>query len=290
MKSLSREAIRRLYRIALAQKARRRISSLYRERNEALKLVANALREAFENTSTPDEEVWIERIESLRKKLNTSSTEITVTDYGAGSPDFELTDEEMYQGRILTRTIGDVCRSASTPYFWSRLLFKLIREFKPSVCLEMGTCLGISTCYQAAALKLNQFGKIVTMEGAASLAELAKQHFQELGLDNVSLLLGRFQDTLGEVLNVQESIDYAFIDGHHDEEATLAYFERLYPFLSKRALLIFDDISWSRGMKRAWKAIERDKRVKISVDLLVVGIGIIDAEIETKQSIKIPIV
>ena len=290
MKSLSREAIRRLYRIALAQKARRRISSLYRERNEALKLVANALREALENTSTPDEEVWIERIESLRKKLNASATEITVTDYGAGSPDFELTDEEMYQGRILTRTIGDVCRSASTPHFRSLLLFKLIREFKPSVCLEMGACLGISTCYQAAALKLNQFGKIVTMEGAASLAELAKQHFQELGLDNVSLLLGRFQDTLGEVLNVQESIDYAFIDGHHDEEATLAYFDRLYPFLSKRALLIFDDISWSRGMKRAWKAIERDKRVKISVDLLVVGIGIIDAEIETKQSFKIPIV
>ena len=192
------------------------------------------------------------------------------------------------KGRVITKAIGDACKTSKS-HFWSFLLFKLIREFKPSTCLELGTALGISACYQAAALKLNQAGNLTTLEGADSLALLAKQHFQALGLDNVRVVIGRFQDTLDEVLNRQQPIDYAFIDGHHDEKATLDYFEQLAPFLSERAMLIFDDISWSEGMKRGWSAMEADSRVRISIDLETVGICIINNCMKRKQSCKIPL-
>ena len=100
------------------------------------------------------------------------------------------------KGRVITKAIGDACKTSKS-HFWSFLLFKLIREFKPSTCLELGTALGISACYQAAALKLNQAGNLTTLEGADSLALIAKQHFQALGLDNVRVVIGRFQDTFG---------------------------------------------------------------------------------------------
>jgi predicted O-methyltransferase YrrM len=130
-------------------------------------------------------------------------------------------------------------------------------------------------------------GKIVTLEGAESLAALAKEHFHVLGLDNVSVVAGKFQDTLKDVLDTYVSVNYAFIDGHHDEKATLAYFRQIIPFLSGRALLIFDDISWSAGMKRAWNTIRADERIKISLDLKQVGVCIIDNETLARKSITI---
>gem|GEM_PF-6245102 len=45
--------------------------------------------------------------------------------------------------------------------------------------------------------------------------------------------------------------------------------------LSEQAVLVFDDISWSRGMKRAWKVIETDDRVMISLNLTKLGVYVV---------------
>lgn len=271
-----KKVIKQLYRILLILKIR--IFS---------KPLAIALKYALEHKLKTEEKVWIDKIESLRKQLKSSTAEISIVDYGAGLPDSNLTGVEMYQGRASTTTVG-TCARASTSHYLSFLLFKLIREFKPLVCLELGTNLGISAAYQATALKLNGGGKIVTLEGAESLALLAKKNFQTLGLDDVVVVIGRFQDTLDKVLDEHGMIDFVYIDGHHDEKETLAYFEKVFPFLSERAVIIFDDIGWSNGMKIAWKAIETDKRVKISVDLSKFGVCLIDNRIVKKKIFKIP--
>jgi predicted O-methyltransferase YrrM len=140
--------------------------------------------------------------------------------------------------------------------------------------LELGTALGISTAYQAAALALNRQGRILTLEGAGSLASLARENFGRLGLENIEIVVGPFQDTLQDVLDQNGAIDYVFIDGHHDERATLAYFRQICPHLTEGAILVFDDISWSAGMRRAWNTINRDRCLKACVDLIRVGICI----------------
>ena len=101
----------------------------------------------------------------------------------------------------------------------------------------MGTCLGISTSFQAAALKLNKIGKIVTLDGAESSTKLAKKNFQTLGLDNIHVVIGRFRDTLSNVLDKYKTVNYVFIDGHHDEISTLAYFNQIKPFHPKKHYL-----------------------------------------------------
>lgn len=144
--------LKRTCRIALKLNARNSISRLYRTGSGPSIALANALNGALKNEATQEEKEWVDRIESLRRELESNNTEIQFTDYGAGKPDLNLSDREMHSGRIITSTIANVCRHASTDYFWSFLLFKLIREFRPSVCLELGTCLGISASFQAAAL------------------------------------------------------------------------------------------------------------------------------------------
>lgn len=285
---LLRKILKRTHKVVKIFQARRELSSIYDEANLASKSLVNVLRDTLDGRISSEEKFWIDKIESLRNELNSSNKEISIVDYGAGSPDLNLTEEEMYQGRVVTRSIGDVYRTGSKSFFWAFLLFRLLRDFRPSVCLELGTSLGISASYQAAALKLNQEGYIVTLEGAESLSSLAEQHFRTLGFDNVIVIVGRFQDTLGKVLEEHGPIDYAFIDGHHSEKATLAYFEQVLSYASERAVLVFDDISWSEGMEKAWSTIEADKRVKITVDLSTVGICLINSSIETKRCFSIP--
>lgn len=278
----------KLHKVAYNLKAKQEIAQLRRRPEQSAKALADALRKTVANTVSPDEYALIERIEALRKRVNVSTDEITVVDYGSGARDSSVSEEEMHEGRMVTRVVGDMCRSASKPYIWSLLLFNLIRSFVPKTCLELGTCMGISASYQASALKLNQHGKLITLEGSPSLVALAEQHLRSLGLDQASVVAGPFHRTLDQVLHQNKPVDYAFVDGHHDEKATIAYFDQILPYLSDRAMLVFDDIAWSKGMERAWNVIEQDPRIKLSVNLFTVGICVIDRGIQDKHVFNMP--
>jgi predicted O-methyltransferase YrrM len=256
--------------ITRALTTRRYLSRLQSENDDVLRSLVDVL----ENRCLQEEMEWIRRIEILKKKLCASSTKISIADYGAGSTKFGIAPRTEPQGGIIVKTIGDVCRKSTRPHKWNFLLFRLIREFRPLVCLELGTALGISAAYQAAALELNRQGKIITLEGAESLASLARSNFKELDLSKTNVVIGRFLDTLQDVLIKNAPIDFVFIDGHHEEYATLNYFKQILPSLSDGAVLVFDDISWSRGMERAWNIIRKNRNLKVSVDLFSVGICI----------------
>jgi hypothetical protein len=64
------------------------------------------------------------------------------------------------------------------------------------------------------------------------------------------------------------------------------YFEQILPYLSDRALVIFDDISWSVGMCSAWKKIVGTEAVRIAVYLKAIGICVIDKSIKEKRVYK----
>jgi len=284
IKSINKSIVKKVYRY----QAEIKLSQLRNIKKPTAEKIANAIRDTLKNDLDPDEKKWIDKIEEKRNALNSSTTKISITDFGARNQNLALSKDEMYQGVTKDTTIGETCQNASKPYFWLLLLFKLIREFKPSNSVELGTCLGISGAYQASAQKLNKRGRLITLEGAKSLASLAEKNFQQLGLDNAQVVSGRFQDNLDIVLTENKPIDYAFIDGHHDEKATLSYFEKFIPHLSKNSIIVFDDISWSDGMRHAWSNIKKNKVVKISLDLGVIGICVLDENIDEKYCFRIP--
>ena len=193
----------------------------------------------------------------------------------------------MFKGVVVNATIGEICQSASKPRSWAQLLFGIVRENKPLVCMKMGTSLGISGSYIAAAIDLNRAGKLVTLEGSDELARLAGENFEKLGLTGIEQIVGRFADTLTKVLQDNNPIDFVFIDGHHDEKATKSYFETTLPFLNENAVLVFDDIRWSDGMERAWHHIKESPRIKIVLDLGPVGICHLTPSIKEKHEFKL---
>ena len=249
--------------------------------------IAGAICATLDNKTTQDEKVWMKRIEDLRKSLKRSCEQLTVTDYGAGASTDSRSEKEMLDGIVISKQVKDFC-NGSKPPFWATILFRLIREFGSVSAVELGSCLGISAAYQAAAQKINGAGKITTLEGAESLSALTQKNLQQLGLDNATVVKGRFQDHLESVLQENKPVDYAFIDGHHEEKATIAYFTQILPYLAEESVIVFDDISWSAGMRRAWEKIVKNDHVKIAVDLLSIGICVIDRRIKEKHIYQFP--
>lgn len=123
---------------------------------------------------------------------------------------------------------------------------------------------------------LNQGGQLVTLEASRVRLDLARDLIGDFEFDNVVLVPGYFADTLAPTLEDYGPIDFAFIDGHHQEAATLAYFDTLCRHIRSGAVLVFDDIRWSEGMLRAWNSIAADDRVNLAVDLGRIGIALAD--------------
>ena len=81
-----------------------------------------------------------------------------------------------------------------------------------------------------------------------------------------------FNDTLPSMLENSRPIDYAFIDGHHQYEPTLHYFDLVSKHCSENAILVFDDIRLSAGMRKAWKQIRCDHRLSVVLDMFTFAI------------------
>ena len=246
--------------------------------------VAAALGDVLDERLDPDEALWASRIEALRERLRSSPEEITVTDYGAGSPSLDLSEEEMYRGRVVTRTLAEISKDASTYPLWTLVLFKLVRHLRPKTVLELGTNVGISGSYYSAALELNGGGRLVTLEGADSLAQVATGNLAELGLDRAEVVVGRFQDTLSAAVQQSAPIEHAFIDGLHEKDWTIRFFKEILPFAGADAVLVFDDIAWSDGMREAWQTIRSDDQVRTDIDLGTIGLCIIGRGDSDKRS------
>lgn len=253
-----------------------------------VRAIGHALQESVAHTMSAEEWEWIHSIEERRSFLLGSDKQIPVIDYGAGKPDSDRTKEDMEKGKQSTALVARICRG-SKPAFWATLLFKLIRKLEPSSCVELGTCVGISASYQAGALSVNGKGHLATLEGSPEIARIARETLEGLHLRNASVVTGPFHETLKGVLESSKPVDFFFNDGHHDHDAVIRYFNEAIRYLSNEAVMIFDDISWSPGMRKAWTEIEDDERVTVSIDLHAIGIALIGGNLATKEKYTIPL-
>lgn len=269
-------------------RAKSAVSKLASHADPRVRAVGAALLETLTGGLSPEERAWIERIEQRRNSLLNSDKSITVIAYGAGKPGSKKTMDEMNAGHETTGYVRNICK-ASKPQFWATLLFKMVRSLKPESCIELGSCVGISASYLSAACKLNGKGLLRTLEGSPATAEIARESLEGLGLENGSVITGPFHKTLQGVLETAKPVDFFFNDGHHDRTAVLQYFDLSIPYLAEDAVIVFDDISWSSGMRQAWEEIENDSRVLVTLDLYDIGIAILGNNPSAKEKYRIPL-
>ena len=215
-----------------------------------------------------------EQIEEVRASLKVDNSLLTIRDFGAGS---RVTQQKQ-------RSVSSIANSALKPKKFGQLLFRIVEQYKPSNIVELGTSLGITTSYLASA---NPAANITTMEGAAEVAAVAKNNFKRLGLQNIQLVEGDFNETLARVLQNVPTVDLAFIDGNHRLQPTLAYFQQLLTKTHEYSVLIFDDIHWSAEMEEAWETIKDHASVSLTIDLFFIGLVFFRTENKTKQHFTI---
>jgi predicted O-methyltransferase YrrM len=165
-------------------------------------------------------------------------------------------------------TIAGACGVSKRPNSaW--LLHSLANEYRPGTILELGTNVGISSAYLAAS-----GSNVITLDASSYRQRLAKSLHEKLGLD-VDYVEGLFTDTLGATLDRMAPVRMAFIDGHHQYQPTLDYFEAIAAKAAPGCVFVFDDIRWSSGMKRAWRELRRDPRFDAVSDLGGMGVGVL---------------
>lgn len=235
--------------------------------------LAAALRAVLESSFSPDEREWFDRIEALRTRLNARADPIDLVDYGSGRHQGRSV-EEAYEGIRTREAVGEVAARRSKRPPWTSTLFALASRTHARNALELGTAYGISAAYQAAAQAAGGGGRFTTIEGDAAQAAIARENLAELGLP-VDVVEGRFQDVLADVSDRLAPLDYVFVDGHHERDATIAYFETLLPFLADGAIVVFDDVSWSDGMRDAWRTLGEHGRVAVALHLVALGVCVV---------------
>ena len=137
------------------------------------------------------------------------------------------------------------------------------------IAIELGTSLGIGTSYIASQQTIK---KIVTLEGSPEIAKKAKSNFEELGLKNIEIIVGKFDENLKKSIEPFSKIDLIYIDGNHQYQPTIDYFNFYIEHANDSTFLIFDDIYWSEGMKKAWEEISASPKINVSIDLFRMGI------------------
>ena len=198
-------------------------------------------------------------IENLRQQLISDNRIITVTDLGAGS----------HINNNRRKRIGDIARNALKPPKLAQLLYRMAADIHPSNIIELGTCLGITTLYLQKAVPR---AKVYTLEGCPETTAVAGEIFKEDDLKDITQITGNFDNTLPAIIDSLTHLDFVFVDGNHQKDATLKYFDWCLPKVQENTLLIFDDIYWSSGMKEAWSQIKAHPQVSVTIDLFWIGL------------------
>ncbi|GAB3325000.1 class I SAM-dependent methyltransferase [Larkinella ripae] len=209
-------------------------------------------------SDNPQEPAFVP-IRALQRELLQDERKIQITDFGAGS--------RINAAR--ERAIRDIAKNSQKPARFGRLMYRLIQRFGYQTIVDLGTSLGITTLYEAAAAPT---ARILTFEGCPQTAAVAARNFQKLNRTNIEIITGNLDHTLGERLKTVSTIDFAFFDANHRFEPTVRYFETCLPKIHNDTCFIFDDIHWSDEMEQAWTVIKAHPEVTVAIDLFYIGL------------------
>src|SRR5689334_2494828 len=110
-----------------------------------------------------------EKVEGIRTKSLRDKSRLKIEDHGAGSSSSQLDQ----------RSVSSIARHAVKPKKYGQLLYRIVKYYRPKSVIELGTSLGITTCYLSLA---NRDSNVLTLEGAPEIGNIAKQNFGSLHL------------------------------------------------------------------------------------------------------------
>jgi len=167
------------------------------------------------------------------------------------------------------RKVGSFVRQSSVSEKQGKLLYRIARWVAPEMMVELGTGLGLSTLYLA---KGSPGTPLHSIEANTERASFAAQLVSRLQLGPVSIHWGEMEEKLKDILPLMPGKYLAYVDGNHYYEPTIRYVKSLIGRAGEEAVIVMDDIYWSREMQGAWKEVISWPEVRVSIDLFHMGI------------------
>lgn len=212
---------------------------------------------------------WVE-IEACRAALLRDESLLFFVDYGSGR---SIGSSQ--------RRVCDIARCSLSRRRYAQMLYRLVNwlgsqrrvgEDAGLVIVELGTSLGVTTAYLAA---VDSGNTVVTYEGCESVAALARDNWNRLGLRNIECRVGEID--VNSLARDFDSVDVAFIDANHTYAGTRDYFNVLASKVHEKSVIVVDDIHHSAEMERVWSEICSDDRVTSTMDVFQMGLVFFDS-------------
>ena len=223
------------------------------------------------------------KIEEIREQLLRDEREVTFVDYGSGRA---LSSSPADANK---RLVKDIAKGSLAQKKYAQMLARLVRwlgsanpqylskrkEDRGLNIVELGTSLGVTTAYLAT---MNKGDKVLTFEGCNAVAEIAKENWKLLEINNIECRVGEVtEESLRlAVVDLQGGLDVAFIDANHTYEGTKSYFNVLAEKVHEKTVIVVDDIHYNQAMEKAWMEICADERVTSTMDLYQMGMVFFD--------------
>lgn len=211
-----------------------------------------------------------EGLNLLRKKVESNTSIIEVSDFGAGS-------KKLISNK---RVVSKIAKHGIASKKQAEFLYRFINKFKPESIIELGTSIGLTSLYLA---KAASKATLYTIEGCPNLHQHSKDFFSEEKQYNIESICGNFDVEFPKLLSKLPHIDVLYIDGNHAYEPTMKYFNLALEKITPNSIIIFDDIYWSEGMQKAWAEICNHHKVTLSLDLFYFGIVFFRTENKNKE-------
>ena len=241
--------------------------------NTTLNTIVDAFSTVLNSNFTENDRRAFENCENYRRKLLQDKSLISYAVFGSDK----------------TAMVKDICRDAASGIKWCEFLYFLLKKTRPVAILEIGTNLGISGCYALESIQDSPESNFITMEGLPQLCEISDNQFASIApTSKYDIRQGLFDTTFPKLLQEDIQFDLLFVDGNHQKEPTITYFEALKNKIHSPAIFVFDDINWSKEMQEAWSYIKNDGDVNFTIDFYKQGIIVIDKQaLERNQNMSL---
>jgi predicted O-methyltransferase YrrM len=140
------------------------------------------------------------------------------------------------------------------------LLYSLVRAIKPSICVEIGSAQGRSTCFIAKALKDNNAGLLYAIDPhqttnwndsqSVNSFELLQKNLGALGVNKYVNIVRKYSAEAAR--DWSEPIDLLFIDGDHSYEGIKGDWDLFSRFVAKFGCVLFHDTAWEFNRESKW--------------------------------------
>jgi len=168
-------------------------------------------------------------------------------------------------------TAARAARIAGVQPLWGAFLHLVAAASGARAVLELGGGVGISGAYLATAPDVRRF---VTIEGSPERAAIAARHLARVS-PHAEVVVAPFAEAIDPVLaGFDDGVDLLFLDGPKRRDVEGALVARVAPRLNPGALVVCDDIHWSREMEATWREIAGRDGFEWAVDAGRMGVAL----------------